>query len=377
MRNIKQIFGLLLLAVVLIGCSKEEPNVAIPAPDAGDKYKNGFYVLNEGQFGTSASINYYSEGAWSLNLFRTNNEDQQLGMIGRAGVCKDDMMYIVTMTKPFLIKVGLADFVLDSELDEAAVSGQGCSFALLDNRRGVLTTSAGAHIVTLDPLSVDSTPFSTQSNSLGGDVLVSGGYIFLLGSSGQGRDVMVYDATTLQYVKSVGKATTGFAMAAGSVWAANGTKLLKINTSTLVSEEIELGEGLKIYYNPWNYVPSGLKASQAGDAIYFVNASTSGNNGRDIYKYVIATGRSEKFFTAPIDVTDPEKPLTYGVYGAGVAVNPNTGDVYLVYSREGFGTNYLVTDIYQVGADGKLKARIPYTRESETVYWFPSMLIFR
>lgn len=361
-------------AIFALGsCSDEEGGGYTPPLD---KYTGGFYVLNEGQYGQPASVNYYNGTSWALEVFQSNNDGEKLGMTGTVAVCDADNMYIVTKEKPFLVKVGLRDFKMKAQLADDAIESQARSFALIDRKSGVLTTDRGAYLVTLDPLSIADEPF-VETRNLNGDVAVSGGYIFLLGDVNAGNVVMVYDASTLAHVKDLGAAKTGFASAGGALWAGCDDKLLKINVSQLTSEEVALPASLSIYYNP-TYTPTGLKASMTGNAIYFVNA-LSAYTGRDVYKHTIATGETAKVFTAPTaeNPKDATKPLTYSVYGAGVNVNPRTGDLYLVYTRDGWGENYLFTDIYVVGADGTQKSRIPYTSENETVYWYPSMLIFR
>ena len=175
-------------------------------------------------------------------------------------------------------------------------------------------------------------------------------------------------------MKDLGAAITGFAEASGALWAANGSKLVKINTSKLTSEEITLKDDLSVYFNQWAFTPTCLQASKAGDALYFVNSVVDGSTyGRDIYKYTIASDASSKVFTAPI-----EGDSKFSAYGCCVNVNPRTGDLYLVYKQDGWGELSLNTDIYVVDAStGQQKQKIAYTSDAETVYWFPSMLIFR
>lgn len=360
----KKLFLLAFAALAFAACSDDD-NGYKPAPGDNDKYKGGFYVMNEGWYGhTPASLNYYdAANGWSFDIYKANNGDQ-LGVTGSVAVCSDDNMYIVTKETPFLVEVGLSDFVKKSALPADVFEVQARSFALLDNSRGVITTANSAYTVSLDPLELADEPFYEGGPmSLAGDVAVSGGYIFLLGSNNEDNAIMVYDASTLKFVKNIGAATTGFTRAAGALWAANKGKLVKINTSDLSVSEVALADGLSVYYNQWAFTPTGLQASKAGDALYFANGDFS---GYDIYKYTIATGTASKFFSAPvIDGTQ------YSVYGSGVNVDPKTGDLYLVYTKD-YGAH---TDIYVVdGNSGAQKQMFPYTDEA---YWYPSMLVFR
>jgi len=125
-------------------------------------------------------------------------------------------------------------------------------------------------------------------------------------------------------------AKTGFAEAGGMLWAAAGNKLFKINTTALTSEEVTLGDDLSVYYNQWAYTPTGLHASKKGDALYFVEGSSS---GYDVYRFTIATGAAEKLFPAPeVDGT------RYSVYGAGLNADPESDDLYLFYTADWGGS---------------------------------------
>lgn len=352
-------------ATVFAACSDDNGSTTPPPPGASDKYQGGFYVYNEGSYGrTPASVNYYDKttGEWSLNLYQENNEGEKLGNTGTVAVCSDDNVYFVSKETPWLVEVGLEDFLKKSALPDGALTGQAYGFALIDGKHGVLTTSEGAYSVSLDPLELGDAFF--EGRGLGGDVAVKDGRVFLTASAGEGDVVKVYDASTLAFVKDLpAAAKTGFAEAGGMLWAAAGNKLFKINTTALTSEEVTLGDDLSVYYNQWAYTPTGLHASKKGDALYFVEGSSS---GYDVYRFTIATGAAEKLFPAPeVDGT------RYSVYGAGLNADPESDDLYLFYTADwgGHATIYVVD-----GTTGEQKKSFPYT---DAEYWFPSMILFR
>ena len=124
-----------------------------------------------------------------------------------------------------------------------------------------------------------------------------------------------------------------------------------------------LGDDLSVYYNQWAYTPTGLHASKKGDALYFVEGSSS---GYDVYRFTIATGAAEKLFPAPeVDGTRSS------VYGAGLNADPESDDLYLFYTADwgGHATIYVVD-----GTTGEQKKSFPYT---DAEYWCPSMILFR
>lgn len=365
----KKLLLFALFALTLTACTDEDTtHVPGPPPSQNtDKYQGGYYVFNEGSFGhTPGSINYYNESTeeWTLNLFQLNNAEQTLGNTGTVAVCDADNMYLVCKEAPCLVKVGLSDFVKKASVDELPDENQAWGFALLDNSRGVLTTSQSAYIVSLDNLTL--TPFHEgDPSSLSGDVAVSGGHIFLIGSANEDHAIMAFDALTLEFVKTVGTARTGFAKTGNAVWAANQQKLVRIDPTDLSSDELLLTDGLSVYYNSMAFTPTGLQASKEGDALYFVNA-LSDWEGRDVYKFDIGTSAATKIFEAPLTGTDQ-----YSAYGQCVHVHPGSGDLYLVYAKDyGANANIHIVD----GDSGIEKKLIPYTDQP---YWFPSMLIFR
>ena len=154
----------------------------------------------------------------------------------------------------------------------------------------------------------------------------------------------------------------------GTLWGANGNKLIKINVETLDYEEVELPNGLSVFYNQWAYTPTGLCASITENALYLVQMFEEGYSvyGKNIYKYNVETKNATLFFSAPA--------ADKSVYGAGVQVDPRNGDVYIIYTEDGWSTHYLNTNIYIAnGVTGTQKEVIDYTG----TYWFPSTIAFQ
>lgn len=324
-------------------------------------YSSSFYVINEGK--ESGSINKYAQGEW------TNNIIPDLGKTTTTGVIYEDYMYIVSKTTPFLVKMKLSDYSVAGKIEEGLENnGQGNSFCIANNEFGVLTTSNGAFKVKLNPLALKEklTDMVDIINDQE-DICKAGDYIFIISN----KTIKVYNANDLSFKKNISnEVTTGFARTKdGALWAANEDKLVKIDVATLNSEEIALPNELKLYYNSFAYTPSGLSASTTENALYFARKIKEGEwsvYGKDIYKYNTETKTATKFFSAPA--------ADKSIYGAGIQVNPSNGDVYIIYTEDGWGEHYLNTNIYVAdGVTGTLKTRIDYTGK----YWFPSMIVFQ
>lgn len=329
-------------------------------------YSSSFYVVNEGYYGnTPGSINRYKEGVWSNDIV------QGLGYTTTSGIISDDYMYIVSKTTPFLVKMKLSDYSIVGSITEGddnvlGNNGQGNNFCIVNEETGILTSTNGAFKVNLNPLTLGEKLNGMDEIRLDKeDICKAGNYIFIICDN----IIKAYNANDLSFKKDINEATTGFAQTKdGALWAANENKLVKINVTSLTSEEFELPDKLNVYYNSSAYTPSGLSASTTENALYFAQKTGEGWSifGKDIYKYNTETKTATKFFSAPA--------IDKSIYGAGIQVDPRNGDVYIIYTEDGWSEHYLNTNIYVAdGVSGAQKSLIDYTGK----YWFPSMIIFQ
>lgn len=321
--------------------------------------KPSFYVINEGK--DNASVNKYMQGEWQYNIV------QGLGKTSTVGIINDGYMYIVSKMSPFLVKMDLKNNQIVNKVDNGLGNNvQGQNFCIVNNEMGILTTNNGAFKINLNQLTVGKKLSGLEDVSNDNEYIYkTDKYIFI----SSGTAIKVYNTNNISFKQDIAhQIKTGFAQTKdGTLWAANGNKLIKINVETLNSEEVELPNELSVYYNQWAYTPTGLCASTTENALYFAQMITEGYSvyGKNIYKYNTETKSATKFFSTPAD--------DQSVYGAGVQVDPRNGDVYLIYTEDGWGTHYLNTNIYVAdGVSGTQKAIIDYTG----TYWFPSSITF-
>lgn len=321
--------------------------------------KPSFYVINEGK--DNASVNKYMQGEWQYNIV------QGLGKTSTVGIINDGYMYIVSKMSPFLVKMDLKNNQIVNKVDNGLGNNvQGQNFCIVNNEMGILTTNNGAFKINLNQLTVGEKLSGLEDVSNDNEYIYkTDKYIFI----SSGTAIKVYNTNNISFKQDIAhQIKTGFAQTKdGTLWAANDNKLIKINVETLNSEEVELPNELSVYYNQWAYTPTGLCASTTENALYFAQMITEGYSvyGKNIYKYNTETKSATKFFSTPAD--------DQSVYGAGVQVDPRNGDVYLIYTEDGWGTHYLNTNIYVAdGVSGTQKAIIDYTG----TYWFPSSITF-
>ncbi|MDO5664343.1 MAG: DUF5074 domain-containing protein [Bacteroidia bacterium] len=361
---------LLALMLGMVSCQKEQPQVVTPLPSAAAQ----FYVLNEGQYGkTPAGFNYYNKGKWTLNLFQTANPDKTLGITGVNAVFDNGKVYTISKQKVLLSQADAATFKeiarIEDKNNPIGVNGQAYNFCVANAQKGVLTTNQRAYEVNLSPLSIGK-PLSHIDPAYCGDITKVGEYVFLINNG----KLKVYKAADLSFIKELGEAVSGFVQSKdGSLWATNKTEFVKIDPRSLSVSRITLDKNMSVYYDDALsvYRPATLAASLNDNALYFVSALGSGwsMTGRDIMKFDIASQKVTPFFMAPA------KNLI--VYGSALSVCPKTGNLYAIYTEEGWGNHYLNTAIYAIDTKtGKQIEKIPYTKENETVYWFPTRILF-
>ena len=148
----------------------------------------------------------------------------------------------------------------------------------------------------------------------------------------------------------------------GSVWAAGGTRLLKINPSTLDTVTVTLPFTANSSWDAWH--PGSITASTSENAIFIANNGTF-TGGTTIYKYIVG---------APSSLASPFITIASGdeLYGAGIGYDASNNTLVVTTVQSGGTTHYSVNDldIYNAGT-GALITDLDYTG-----YWFPAIPVF-
>lgn len=331
--------------------------------------QGGFFVYNEGQFGKMpASVNYYYDGEWISRVYAAVNPEHPLGNTGVRMVrnAQNGLTYLTAKDGHFIVETD-ADLNYRSELgsEYADDLSQVMGFTVFDASTGYITSGNGVYKVGLNPLSIDtSAPIFSQRNG-GRDLCAAGGKLYFIFTN----KVYSYDPSTGAEPVELCDAATGFVtLNDGSVWAANNTQIVRIDPADNKVTTIPTGD-YSLYYNSMAYTPCSLAATPDGSALYFIQQVGSGWSvyGKALSKYDVAAGTFSDLWSMPEG---------YSVYGSGVAVDPATGKIYVSYTKDGWGANYLKTNIAVLNPDGTPDRTIPYLSENETIYWFPSMIVF-
>ena len=322
------------------------------------KVFGGFYVINEGAYPNPASFNYYKNNSWAFNSFDefSAQVDYTFGQTGTTAAVSNGAMYMVTKNAPVLSKINMQDWTAETVIDSRDLisGGQGQSICLIPDNKAVLTTTRGAFIVDLNQKAI----VDTLTNSNTTDAFVNGDYMYMIVSD----SINVYKTTDLALVnQAVAAAKTGFTKTeAGDVWAADDSTLVRFEASNPTEAEvIALPSGYTVYYNQWAYTPTGLQAAKGKNVLYF--GTVNGWYANAVCAYDIDNKTVSTIYTL-----EGANDL---LYGSGIHVNPQTGNLYLVSTPD---YRSFVIDI--VTPEGEKQKRIVYG--NETTLWYPSTIIF-
>ncbi|MGY0034503.1 DUF5074 domain-containing protein [Pedobacter sp. NJ-S-72] len=239
--------------------------------------------MNEGWFG---------HGTGTVSFFRFNTNKMEDSIFVKENPTKNlepkssTLQSGVIFNKKFYLisKVGGPMVVTDeySMKEVARIPGQGGndwrSFVGVNETKGLISSGKGVF-----PLDLNTLVVGQKIADVGGqvgDMIKEGNYIFVLSST---DGVVILNASDNTVVKKIAGASVGFARTIdGSIWAAGGTKLFKINSAVEV-ETITVPFIISGSWGAWH--PGSITASTKENAVFFAkNGSFSG--GTEIYKYI-------------------------------------------------------------------------------------------
>jgi hypothetical protein len=325
------------------------------------KYENGFYIVNEGWFGHgtgTVSFYRYNTNKMEDSIFVKANPAKNLepkSSTLQSGVIFNKKLYLIS-------KVGGPMVVTDeySMKELARIPGQGGndwrSFVGIDETKGLISAGEGVF-----PLDLNTLVVGQKIAGVGGevgDMIKEGNYIYVLSST---DGVVILNAADNKVVKKIAGAVVGFTRTIdGSVWAAGGTKLFKIN-SVLNVEAITVPFTVFGSWGAWH--PGSISASTKENVVFFAkNSSFSG--GTEIYKYI--PGNENSLKTAFLKL-----PAGKILYGAGLSYNSKLDQLLVSTVQSGFGENFKANNLYFYDPiTAAVKKTVSYDG-----YYFPSVIV--
>ena len=335
----------------------DDSQIKVPMEDDASEYdfSKGFFIVNEGQFGTTGGIiNFYntSSNQVDTDLFGIKNPEKELGVSTQFAAIYNEQMYIISKqgdlvtANPYTLKeTGRIE-----NFNKVAADGR--AFCGVNEHLGLVSTSNGIFKLNLHPLSLGDKIESITGQV--GELLQYRGHVYALSKN----KIHVINTTTWEVEKTFDKGKSGLTVSKdGMIWSTHDNLLLKINPYTLEMETITMPKDIKATYNPWAWTQGSLTASKKENALFFVS-------GINIYKYEIGNINS---LNTPL-FTVPSGRM---IYGTGMSVNPQNNQV-LVTTIVGYGADSSKNNLYFYdGTTGSLKKNLFYEG-----MWFPSMILF-
>lgn len=327
------------------------------------KYENGFFIANEG---------WYGHGTGSVSFYRYDTQLKEDSITTKENPGKDlnpatstveyatifnDKFYLLTKAHGPLVVMD-AYSMKESGRVAAASTSDWRAFVGLDSGHALISSQTGVYPLDLNTLAVG-TKLSTVSGQIG-DMIKAGNYIFVLSSS---QGVVILNASDYSVAKTIGGMLVAFAQTPdGSVWAAGGTSLIKINPATLTVTTITVPFTVYGAWAAWH--PGSITASTKDNIIFLAQNSTF-SGGKAVYKYVDGS---------PASLQSPFITIIAGkeLYGCGIGYNAALNQLVINTVQSGFGANFAVNDLdFYDATSGTLVKDIPFSG-----YYFPAVNVF-
>ncbi len=341
------------------------------------EYNNGYFIINEGQYGSEPGLlNYYSSenNEISTKVYQGANNGSTLGMTAEFGTMADGKLFIcskqnfgaggrLVVADANTLEM-LANYVeIDGSADTRGVE------AVVEANKFFVGTNQGVYaydLTTLEPLGiVEGTAVEGSTYSPGmGDMVSHIGYLYVATPNG----VMVIDPIDNVLVTTVSIANTV------SVFEADSKVYAAVNSCTwgtpsqndteqfvVINDDFTVGEVYDVPMASTNFwfTPKPCKPVQIKDENAIVYSPGEGT--KYLCKYNFTTGEfTEKFI---------EFEGRQQMYGHVIASDLENGDLLVCTFQSYSSTNYWF-NIYD-GKTGELKNSLKMPAH----YWFPSQII--
>ncbi|MET0636061.1 MAG: DUF5074 domain-containing protein [Chitinophagaceae bacterium] len=316
------------------------------------KYENGFFIANEGWFGTEpSSVSFYRYGADTLELdiYKKENPTNNIGARAsnlQYATIHNGRMYLVNKVGGSVIAV---DAYTHKEIARSA-TGNWLALTAIDDTKGLVTSTTGVHPIDLNTMTIG-TAIAGVTGSMG-DILKAGNYVFAIRASGTGAGAVILNASDYSIVKTIKNVRMGFAQTPdGNVWCASSTGYVFKIDATTASYDSTLVTYTIPSNSPWQ--STGITASTTENVVFI-------RSGKNIYKF-------PNTLNTPFCSIASDRQF----YGKGIGYDPMSKQL-VAMTIKGFGTNSAFNDLLFIDpVTAVLNKKISY----EHIY-FPAMAVF-
>ncbi|WP_119080745.1 DUF5074 domain-containing protein [Chitinophaga alhagiae] len=326
------------------------------------RYENGFFVLNEGWFGTeTGSVHFYEYGTDTVRtwVYKHENPGKTLGGVMNTlqyGAVYNGKLYMVVKAGGPLVVADALTLKETGRIDKPA-GGDAMTFVGIDNTRGLLSAGDGIYPLNLNTLGLGAKLGGITGTV--GNMLKAGDYVFVHSAK---DGMVVLDAVTFGVVQVPTKATIGFVQAKnGDVYAAKDSMLMSINPATLKLDSVKMPFKAAAPWGAWRSV--SMAASAKEDNVYIIEPGKNWSYGTKLYRYAVGNAASlnEPFITLP----DGQY-----FYGAGVAYDARTNEL-VITTINGPYSGSVNRVLFYNAATGALNKTVVYEG-----WYFPAMTVF-
>ncbi|MBS0032101.1 DUF5074 domain-containing protein [Chitinophaga sp. 22321] len=336
------------------------------------KYENGFFVVQEGQYGaTGGDLFYYSYDSNKIayDVFKTENPGKDFGpptsTLQFATIYNGKIYMSVKVGGPLVVADAYS--MKETGRIDHLPQDEGHAFTGIDNTRGLLSAVDGVYRVNLAGPAIGAK--IDGINSAAGDMMVAGEYVFVLT---EGDGIVVLKTSDYSIVKKYPKGTMGFARTKdGAVWAAGDSALVRIDPVSLAVTETKVPFKVTNPWALWAWRSGSITASASGNDVYIAErkdgpgiGGTIEYSGTKIYKYTPGNAAS---FAAPF-ITIPGDQY---FYGSAVRFNERTKELVVLTLTDEWGSSNDNRWLFYDAATGALKQTVRYPG-----YYFSALPVF-
>ncbi|MEK6450041.1 MULTISPECIES: YncE family protein [Myroides] len=362
--RLKNIYLLLFSLILLTSCRKDEmiflsdsSTVSIPTPS--DQYR-GFYLLNEGNMGMNrASIDLfeYDSGVYTRDIFseRNPNITKELGDVGNDIQIYGKKVYATINVSNF---VEVFDVETGKHIKQIHVPN--CRYLKFKDGKAYVSSYSGkveinpnaeiGFVAEIDTLSLE----VTRKVVVGyqpEEMVIKGNKLYVANSGGYrvpnyDTTVSVVDLTTFTEIKKIDVGINLHRMQMdrnGDIYVSSRGDYYNEEPSLYVidSNTDKVKQKLDIPIS---------NMTIDDDKLYYYATSYKHNTGQNTISYGILNTNTKQIITDNIitDGTDRQILIPYGI-----AVNPETKDIYMTDAQDYVGTGF----VYCYSPEGKLKWR--------------------
>jgi Domain of unknown function (DUF5074) len=357
-----------LLLIVAASCKKDQANPALNSNNIKSSsisasakitgsYANGFFIINEGWFAHgTGSVSFYNYATQQIQDSVFTNLNPVTSTLEYGTIFNNQMFLVSKVGGPVVVTD--PNTMVEIARIAAASGNNWQAFVGVTAAKGLLSSATGVFPFNLTTYTTGAKLTTVTGNVA--DMIKAGNYVFVLS---QTKGVVILNVADYSAAKTIAGMTVAFAQTPdGSVWAAGGTSLIKINSATLAVTTITVPFTVNGSWAAWH--PGSITASTTENSIFLADNGTE-TGATAIYKYIDGNAAS---LSAPFISVAAGKEL----YGAGVGYNTTTNQLVVNTVRSGFGTNFGFNDLdFYNATTGALLKDIPFSG-----YYFPATYVF-